>query len=98
MPSIEAESYEDDRPRKPWYGQLDIQIMKHGPVLRLQRTHNTTGNNYTVDTDSNATAIVQPKDLFDCEDDANKEYRRRLAAWAAAKLLQVQEALKELAE
>ena len=91
--SMEDGSYGDDRPRKPWWGQLKIQNNPGGQAMMLR----TVCDDGTLDDDSNASAFVKNEDLFESPDAADREYLKRLAAWALERLGQVQEALNELA-
>jgi hypothetical protein len=92
---MESSSYGENRPRKPWWGQLQIQHNPGGETLVLH----TVCSDGTIDDDSNASAYVQPEDLFDdpAKPDAMIEYRRRLSDWALGCLEAAREALRELA-
>jgi hypothetical protein len=95
--SIENESHGDDRPRKPWWGQLKIMERTGGTVMILNRVRK---GDDSIDHDSNASAYVRPEDLFNGPDNdgsADTEYRRRLSAWALARLEESRVALMELA-
>lgn len=73
--SIESHSYADESPRRPWHGRItNLRGLKEQRPIAIVSQVCEDG---TVDTDSNATAIVTFDQLFARREDALAEYLRR---------------------